>query len=74
MSRKFCVPALAALTLAAISTPVMAEPRQDTNTQLSAGNVSSGEVSKRPSHLLAGRKLDPRVRDCIHVQFPQCAE
>jgi hypothetical protein len=88
MSSKLCVLALAALTLAAIASPVVAEPRPDTNTLLSAGNVFSGEANKRPygygsvPHLPAGRRAagvaiepaHPRILDCIHVPFPQCGE
>ncbi len=87
MSSKLYVLALAALTLAAIASPVAAEPRPDTNTPLSAGNVSfSGEANKHPygygpvPHLPAGRRAaavaigpgHPPILDCIHVPFPQC--
>jgi len=74
-----CVLALAALTLAEIASPVVAEPQQDTNTPPSAGNVSSGEVSKHPygsvPHPLAGRRAPshPRILDCVHRPFPQCS-
>jgi hypothetical protein len=88
MSNKLCVLALAALTLAAIASRVVAEPRPDTNIPLSAGNAFSGEANNRPygygsiPHLPAGRRaagvvIEPahhRILDCIHMPFPQCDE
>jgi hypothetical protein len=88
MSSKLCGPALAALTLAAIASSVMAEPRRDTNIPLSTDNVLWGEANKRPygygsvAHPPAGRRAPgvaiepahPRILDCIHVTFPQCSD
>jgi hypothetical protein len=80
------MPALAALTLAAIASPVMAEPPRDTNIPLSTDNVFRGEANSRPygyvAHTPAGRRAagvaiepaHPRILDCVHVTFPQCGE
>jgi hypothetical protein len=86
MSSQFCAPALVALTLAAIASPVIAEPSRDTNMPPPGGVWS--EAGKRPyAHGSANQpparrhppaaavgSADPRVLDCVHVPFPQCGE
>jgi hypothetical protein len=88
MSSKLCAPALAALTLAAIASPVVAESRVDTNALLSAGHVYHGEATRRPdgygsvprpvvarrAHGMAFEPARYPILDCVHAQFPQCSE
>lgn len=77
---------LAAMGVAALASPAMAQAVRHTTVPLSENNVFWGMEdaplhgnaygsnvhprTDRPPHGVAG--IQPRILDCVHVPFPQC--
>jgi hypothetical protein len=61
---------IAAMGIAVLASPVMAQP--ESNAHRAAISNAHGSVTRAQASRAVPVSRSDRVEDCIHVQFPQC--